>query len=210
MTRRRSILDHPALPLWGALWLAALAGLAVFVLPDRVIGRVLVASRLDALVPQLLPPLDLARHAAISLVTAVGAGLVGLAIFALIRRIARRRRHPEWAELAAELDLPAHEPEERVTRPLMVREELEDGFDTITPDAEIAGASEAAPPYPDARDPADADSDLATLVARFDRALDRFIGARSAPDRMDPVARPQGSHAELRAALAHLARSRED
>ena len=239
MTRKRSIFEHPALPLWGALWLAALVGLGVMVLPDWVIGRAVVASEIDAVVPDLLPPLDLARHIAISLAAAAVAGLVGLVLFSLVSRMVRRRHTPDWDELTSELDVAPEELAERVPRPLRVREELDEGFDAEDDMAPYVQEADFVSCSPDIGDQqltrgesteSLEDADLATLVERFDRALDRLTldwsdpeqpspSSATAPaasfepavDPVDDLPNDQTSErAELRAALDHLARARKE
>ena len=237
MTRKRSILEHPALPYWGALWLAALVGLGVMVLPDWVIGRAVVVSRIDAVFPDLLPPLDLARHVAISLAAAVVVGLVGLMLFLLVSRALRRRHMHDWNELASELDSAPEELAERMPRPLRVREELDEGFDAEDDTATYVEEAqfEACPPDSDVSirsgdDTAERweEAELAELVERFDRALDAFqrdriVQADQAPspanipveaEAPEPIEDVTSDHsterAELRAALDHLARARRD
>jgi len=138
MARRRPITSHPAFAPLIALWLAALLGLIVAVLPAAVLEGVLVGLGLDP-----LTPLTLALRLVLGALAASVGGLIG---YALARRYSGRAGddpRPVYAEAEPEPPEPMGEAPAR--RPLRVREELADGFGD-----ESQVSSQPAASYPDA------------------------------------------------------------
>ena len=78
--RRRAapapVTSHRLFPAFAALWLAALFGLGSLAISSDVLGRLVTALGLPALVPAAAPPLGFTAHLLVALaLTAVGAGL---------------------------------------------------------------------------------------------------------------------------------------
>lgn len=235
MVHRRPITSYPVFAPLIALWMAALMGLTVAVLPAYAIERGLHAVGLDGLVPVTF----LLRL----IVGLAAAGLGALLGYAVARGIARRAGadpRPVHTEHDSDFEAPA---EPRRRRPLHVREELEGGFGDesrvparATIQAERARLDEDAfmiltpqPIHPPPPEP-----DLEALLEQFDSAFVAFCDSdrrqAEAGDlpASDPVqsfvarqmATPRGGtgtspigglvpdhQAELRAALDKLARS---
>lgn len=236
MVQRRPITSHPSFAPLIAVWLAALLGLTVAVLPETSLARALTATGLGG----LLPPTP-----AIRVALAVAAAIVGALVGqVLARRIARRwgdDPRPIYAEVGPEIEVPVEEPRRR--RPLHVREELEGGFGdesqvTPAPPRIFEAPPQAADSFmiltPQPIHPPHPEPDLEALLDQFDSAFEAFRageGTRAEgagpPPGGDPVqtfvARQTGAaaaagsspmgglvpdhQAELRAALDKLARS---
>ncbi len=229
MAQRRPISSHPVFVPALALWFAALFGLAVAVLPTRVLAGLGVG------------PIAISVAAAL-----VGAGL-GWVIARAIQRRSRTDPRPVYDEAEAVFEAPR--PEAPARRPLRVREELEPGLgrdDTADdamawrdPEAPTAFACEPVAEdsfmilTPQPVHPPQPEPNLDALLAQFDNAIAAFRheDAHEPPTppshRFDPVrafvARQTGGsassplggtmpdhQAELRAALDKLARAQRD
>lgn len=206
---RRAISHHPAFAPMLALWLAALLGLAMLVLPDGVRLRLLEGAGLAALIP--------ATGAGRMMASAIAALLGALAGFGLARALARmtaRDPRPVYAEADFPDEIDDHA--EPVRRPLRVREEVDEEQPEVGPPAgadaaaggdpyraAIGGAWNGAPVPPEAEEPVSiltpqpvhppllpeargegGNPDLASLLDRFDSALAMFRTGRAGDDRM--------------------------
>lgn len=208
MARRRPITSHPAFAPLIALWLAALLGLIVAVLPAAVLEGVLVGLGFGA-----LTPLALALRLVLGALAASVGGLIG---YALARRHSSRAGddpRPVYAEAEPEpQELMGEAP---ARRPLRVREELADGLGDESQVSSQASAHDplASPEKGSAPFVADAQApdgfmiltpqpihpplpspDLETLLEQFDSAFAAFRSGEgkqtAAPDSgqgADPV-----------------------
>lgn len=71
-----SVTSHRLFPAFGALWFAALFGLGSLAISSAVLGKLVMAMGLPALVPAAAPPLGLTAHLLVALaLTVVGAAL---------------------------------------------------------------------------------------------------------------------------------------
>lgn len=204
MAQRRPITSHPAFVPLIALWLAALLGLTVAVLPGQAVERALAAAGLTALVP--LTPAG--RIAACAIAAAIGA----LAGYALARPFARSNGDPRPVYAEADPALDEIVSEAPIRRPLRVREELADGFgdesQVVPPDRAPAEPPPEAPRAfaapaqaqdgfmiltPQPIHPPRPAPDLEALLDQFDTAFSAFRseeGARSEAAAQRPGADP--------------------
>lgn len=234
---RRPITTHPAFAPLIALWLAALFGLTVAVLPAPVVERALAAVGMADITPLSLP-----GRIVVSALTAALGALAGYALARAIAGAIGADPRPVFRDVEHEFDEAVAGAPAR--RPLHVREELADGF---------GDESQVMPPQPAPFEPAAARDegfmiltpqpihpplpapDLDALLAQFDSAFAAFRDDEDARSQTaiirpgaDPVqtfvaqqtgapaptvaASPMGGlvpdhQAELRAALDKLARS---
>ena len=203
MAQRRPITSHPAFAALIALWFAALLGLGVAVLPAPLLERALSAAGFEAPVPLTAAGRIIASGGA-----ALAGALLGLLLALPLARRAGRDPRPIYEDHVIPVEEAAIE--ERVRRPLRVREELGEGAE------EDPGASAPLPGF--AASPAEPASerrigeaeegfmiltpqpvhpprpaaDIEGLLAQFDNALAAFrsveepVPAQS-PGRHDPV-----------------------
>jgi len=95
------VTSHRLFPAFAALWLAALFGLGSLAISSDVLGRLVTAIGLPALVPAAAPPLGFTAHLLVALaLTAVGAGL-GLLVGLRLRPQAGSQNGPQESSFAA-------------------------------------------------------------------------------------------------------------
>ena len=75
--KRPPVIAHPAFPAVVALWLAALMGVGMFILPIQLLERIVGATGIAAIVPAAAPPLGFTARAAIALAAALVGALLG-------------------------------------------------------------------------------------------------------------------------------------
>ena len=220
MAQRRPITSHPAFAPLIALWVAAVLGLTVAVLPAAVLERWLAAAGLGE-----LAPLTTALRAAVGVTAALVGGLLGYAITRRLVRYTGRDPRPIYTEGDADYEEETSEAPAR-RRPLRVREELADGFgdesqvmrdappqnELPDPPAPIfVGQQQAAEGFmiltPQPIHPPRPAPDFATLLEQFDSAFTAFqaregqrrdaIGGHSSTDRVQAFVAQQTGTPEL-------------
>ena len=90
---------HRLFPAFSALWFAALFGLGSLAIPSEVLGRLVTATGLPALVPAAAPPLGFTAHFLVALVLTVVGATLGLFIGLRLR--------PQTADTASPLEAAA-------------------------------------------------------------------------------------------------------
>jgi len=162
------IAAHPAFPGIVALWLAVLFGLGTLVVPAPLLGKALLAAGVAAIVPAANPPIAFATQALMAgLAGATGAAAGwALARYALVPR----KRPPARGRV----------------RPLNAREELGELIDWTEAEPDSAGPEAGSGTPPPAHD-----MDLAEMMARLHRAIERRdarMAGAPVPAMPEPVA----------------------
>ena len=220
----RPLSTYRAFGVFVALWSAALLGLVVFVLPDAVVTRAVAAVGLAPLLEESGATHQAIRIGASAVAALIGA-LLGLLALRLAGRRKGYDPRPVFADdeiYTAEQD----ETPQPVRRPLHIREELPQGiseerredwaeeaeFEEVVEEPEGETGNDYSAPVvdesrtvlaqdnPTASAPASSPApggDLASLLEKFDRALERYQEGGSAPSQSNPIPLDDPLHAFL-------------